>query len=135
MEATQLIEYLQGVAASLEAETGALDPEIRAKIAQLQSALAQRDTTVRSEASKLATNEAADAAAEDVGASSAIRQASQQMAAVDSALSQVEHDLAENDDAKRFLAQSADMWLPAIRGAQREAPEGALVEGVEDMQE
>ncbi|KAG8459081.1 hypothetical protein KFE25_002488 [Diacronema lutheri] len=139
MEAVQLIEYLQGVAASLEAETGAPDPEIRGKIAQLQAVLAQRDTTLRAEASKLHAHEETARDDDDVDADAAIRQASHRMAAVESVLAQVEGDLAADVDAKRFLAQSADLWMPAIGASLHDdASNGsALLEGdgAEDMQQ
>lgn len=114
MEAEQLIEYLEGVAASFEAEAGAPDPEINAKIAQLRAVLAQRVTTVRSEASRIQAQEEAAQGEEDVGADVAIRQASQRMAAVENVFSQVEGDLASDADARRFLAHSADLWMPVI---------------------
>lgn len=141
MEAAQLITYLEGVAASFEAETGSPDPEIRAKIAQLKAVLAQRDATLSSEASRMHAQEDATKEDEDVGADAALRQASQRMAAVESVLSQVEGELATDSDAKLFLAQSAELWMPVIGAGLDNGgePGGPLAEGegegAEEMQE
>jgi hypothetical protein len=130
----QLIQYLETVAASFEAETGVPDPEIRAKIAELQRVLAQRQTIVRPDAG---AEEPTAAGEDDVadGAEAAIRKAAAQMVTVESALAQVESELAIDGDAMHFLAQSAELWLPVIRGAAEgealleEEAEGDAVDG------
>ncbi|KAJ1632042.1 hypothetical protein T492DRAFT_991619 [Pavlovales sp. CCMP2436] len=114
MDAAALIQYLERVASSFEAETGIPDPAIRVKIAQLQAVLAQRDTAVRSDASRMQAEAAQAKGDEDVGAEVALRQASEHMAAVESALSQVEHELAGDADARHFLAQTVNLWLPVV---------------------
>jgi hypothetical protein len=123
----QLIQYLETVAASFEAETGVPDPEIRAKIAELQRVLAQRQTIVRPDAG---AEEPTAAGEDDVadGAEAAIRKAAAQMVTVES-------ELAIDGDAMHFLAQSAELWLPVIRGAAEgealleEEAEGDAVDG------
>jgi hypothetical protein len=135
MSEAQLIAYLETVAASFEAETGVPDPEIRAKIAELQRVLAQRQTIVRPGAGATGAQEPAAAGEEDVaeGAEAAIRKTAAQMVTVESALAQVESELAADDDAKHFLAQTAELWLPVIHGHVAEGE--ALDEEAEEDEE
>lgn len=134
MSEAALIQYLETVAASFEAETGVPDPEIRAKIAELQRVLAQRQALSRPGAGAAGADEATAAGEDDVaeGAEAAIRQTAAQMVTLESALAQVESELAGDADAKHFLAQSAELWLPVIGGGRVAAEGEELEEGEEE---
>ena len=118
-----LIAYLEQMAAAFEAESGAPDPELRAKIAQLRAALHGRSAEVEAQATSVAA--AADAA--DGGAEPAVERL-QQLCAEN--LESAERPAAARRVAPRrprrveTLAGMSEVWMPA-RSPRRAAGGGA----------
>ena len=117
-----LIAYLEQTAAAFEAESGAPDPELRAKIAQLRAALHGRSAEVEAQASSVAA--AADAA--DGGAEPAVERLQQLCAEnLESAESRLQHveSLLGDRDTVEMLAGMSEVWVPALAEAGNQAAE------------
>ena len=117
-----LIAYLEQTAAAFEAESGAPDPELRAKIAQLRAALHGRSAEVEAQATSVAA--AADAA--DGGAEPAVERLQQLCAEnLESAESRLQHveSLLGDRDTVEMLAGMSDVWVPALAEAGNQAAE------------
>ena len=122
-----LIAYLEQTAAAFEAESGAPDPELRAKIAQLRAALHGRSAEVEAQASSVAA--AADAA--DGGAEPAVERLQQLCAEnLESAESRLQHveSLLGDRDVVEMLAGMSEVWVPALAEAGNQAAEPAAGE-------
>ena len=122
-----LIAYLEQTAAAFEAESGAPDPELRAKIAQLRAALHGRSAEVEAQATSVAA--AADAA--DGGAEPAVERLQQLCAEnLESAESRLQHveSLLGDRDTVEMLAGMSDVWVPALAEAGNQAAEPAAGE-------
>ena len=122
-----LIAYLEQTAAAFEAEGGAPDPELRAKIAQLRAALHGRSAEVEAQASSVAA--AADAA--DGGAEPAVERLQQLCAEnLESAESRLQHveSLLGDRDTVEMLAGMSEVWVPALAEAGNQAAEPAAGE-------
>ena len=117
-----LIAYLEQTAAAFEAESGAPDPELRAKIAQLRAALHGRSAEVEAQATSVAA--AADAA--DGGAEPAVERLQQLCAEnLESAESRLQHveSLLGDRDTVEMLAGMSEVWVPALAEAGNQAAE------------
>ena len=115
-----LIAYLEQTAAAFEAESGAPDPELRAKIAQLRAALHGRSAEVEAQATSVAA--AADAA--DGGAEPAVERLQQLCAEnLESAESRLQHveSLLGDRDVVETLAGMSEVWMPALAEAGNQA--------------
>ena len=122
-----LIAYLEQTAAAFEAESGAPDPELRAKIAQLRAALHGRSAEVEAQATSVAA--AADAA--DGGAEPAVERLQQLCAEnLESAESRLQHveSLLGDRDVVETLAGMSEVWMPALAEAGNQAAEPAAGE-------
>lgn len=122
-----LIAYLEQTAAAFEAESGAPDPELRAKIAQLRAALHGRSAEVEAQATSVAA--AADAA--DGGAEPAVERLQQLCAEnLESAESRLQHveSLLGDRDVVETLAGMSEVWMPALAEAGNQAAEPAASE-------
>lgn len=122
-----LIAYLEQTAAAFEAESGAPDPELRAKIAQLRAALHGRSAEVEAQATSVAA--AADAA--DGGAEPAVERLQQLCAEnLESAESRLQHveSLLGDRDTVEMLAGMSEVWVPALAEAGNQAAEPAAGE-------
>ena len=122
-----LIAYLEQMAAAFEAESGAPDPELRAKIAQLRAALHGRSAEVEAQATSVAA--AADAA--DGGAEPAVERLQQLCAEnLESAESRLQHveSLLGDRDVVETLAGMSEVWMPALAEAGNQAAEPAASE-------
>ena len=115
-----LIAYLEQTAAAFEAESGAPDPELRAKIAQLRAALHGRSAEVEAQATSVAA--AADAA--DGGAEPAVERLQQLCAEnLESAEGRLQHveSLLGDRDVVETLAGMSEVWMPALAEAGNQA--------------
>ena len=122
-----LIAYLEQTAAAFEAESGAPDPELRAKIAQLRAALHGRSAEVEAQATSVAA--AADAA--DGGAEPAVERLQQLCAEnLESAEGRLQHveSLLGDRDVVETLAKMSEVWMPALEEAGNQAAEPAASE-------
>mmetsp|Transcript_4589 Transcript_4589/g.11826 ORF Transcript_4589/g.11826 Transcript_4589/m.11826 type:complete len:143 (-) Transcript_4589:407-835(-) len=114
MEAAQLIAYLESVAAGFEQETGEADPEIRAKIDLLKQTLAAREARPKPSAASSADPVESAGAGDVEGVDASLQQTASRLRNIESALDEVEGDLKFDADTKKFLADSASVWMPAL---------------------
>ena len=126
-----LISHLEQMADDLEAQSGEEETEIRGKIALLRSVLEMQSAAVRKQLGQIAAldGQVSSGGAESEQAVQALgglqAMASESAQRIEQGMGAVETMLREDDDARRLLAETSSVWMPAIASTSGAAEEPA----------
>ena len=115
-----LISHLEQMTDALEAQSGEEETEIRGKIALLRSVLEMQSADVRQQLGHIATLDGqvssgggeSEQAVQALGGLQAM--ASESVQRIEQGMDAVETMLQGDDDARRLLAETSAVWMPAI---------------------